>query len=238
MKGSISMYILGISGLYHDSAAALVCNGEIIAAAQEERFTRVKHDANIPVNAMRYCLRQGGIKASELKAVVYYDQPLLTLDRFLKNSLALGDDAGDLVDHVYNNLFSRKIWLHKQIETAIGGLGEHGKLLVVKHHVSHAASAFYPSPYEKSVVLTIDGVGEWTTTAIGVGDGNILKLYEEIKYPHSIGLMYSAFTYFCGFKVNSGDYKFMGFESGPQAGAPEYGVRTGEYGPKRCAAAV
>jgi carbamoyltransferase len=210
MKGSISMYILGISGLYHDSAAALVCNGEIIAAAQEERFTRVKHDANIPVNAMRYCLRQGGIKASELKAVVYYDQPLLTLDRFLKNSLALGDDAGDLVDHVYNNLFSRKIWLHKQIETAIGGLGEHGKLLVVKHHVSHAASAFYPSPYEKSVVLTIDGVGEWTTTAIGVGDGNILKLYEEIKYPHSIGLMYSAFTYFCGFKVNSGDYKFMG----------------------------
>ena len=116
MKGSISMYILGISGLYHDSAAALVCNGEIIAAAQEERFTRVKHDANIPVNAMRYCLRQGGIKASELKAVVYYDQPLLTLDRFLKNSLALGDDAGDLVDHVYNNLFSRKIWLHKQIE--------------------------------------------------------------------------------------------------------------------------
>lgn len=204
------MYILGISGLYHDSAAALICDGEIVAAAQEERFTRIKHDAHVPVNAMRYCLEQGKITSEELEAVIYYDQPLLTLDRFLKNSLALGEDAGDLIERTYQNLFSWKLWIHKQIEAAIGGLGRHGKLLVAKHHISHAASAFYPSPYEKAVVLTIDGVGEWTTTAIGIGDGSSLRLCEEIRYPHSIGLMYSAFTYFCGFKVNSGDYKFMG----------------------------
>ncbi|MCI8769692.1 MAG: carbamoyltransferase [Lachnospiraceae bacterium] len=204
------MYILGVSGLYHDSAAALICDGEIIAAAQEERFTRVKHDARIPVNAMRYCLEQAGITSEDLETVVYYDQPLLTLDRFLKNALALGEGAGNLVERTYPNLFSWKLWIHKQIEAAIGSLGKQGKLLVTKHHISHAASAFYPSPYEKAVVLTIDGVGEWTTTAIGVGDRNNLTLYEEIKYPHSIGLLYSAFTYFCGFKVNSGDYKFMG----------------------------
>jgi len=204
------MYILGISGLYHDSAAALICNGEIIAAAQEERFSRVKHDARIPQNAMRYCMQQGGITSDDLEAVVYYDQPALTLDRFLKNALALGEDAGDLVERTYPQLFSWKLWIHKQIEAVIGGLGKHGKLLVTKHHIAHASSAYYPSPYEKAVVLTIDGVGEWTTTAIGVGDGSSLKLYEEIRYPHSIGLLYSAFTYFCGFKVNSGDYKFMG----------------------------
>lgn len=135
---------------------------------------------------------------------------MLTLGRFLKNALALGAEAGALVEHTYPNLFSWKLWIHKQIESAIGSLGKHGKLLVAKHHISHAASAFYPSPYGKAVVLTIDGVGEWTTTAVGVGDGGSLKLYEEIRYPHSLGLLYSAFTYFCGFKVNSGDYKFMG----------------------------
>jgi len=204
------MYILGISGLYHDSAAALICDGEIIAAAQEERFTRVKHDARVPVHAMRYCLKEAGITAGDLEAVVYYDQPTLILDRFLKNTLALGKDAGDLVERSYQKIFSRKLWIHKQIEAVIGGLGKQGKLLAAKHHISHAASAFYPSPYEKAVVLTVDGVGEWTTTAVGVGDGGSLKLYEEIRYPHSLGLLYSAFTYFCGFKVNSGDYKFMG----------------------------
>lgn len=135
---------------------------------------------------------------------------MLTLGRFLKNALALGPEAGALVEHAYPNLFSWKLWIHKQIESAIGSLGKHRKLLVAKHHISHAASAFYPSPYGKAVVLTIDGVGEWTTTAVGVGDGGSLKLYEEIRYPHSLGLLYSAFTYFCGFKVNSGDYKFMG----------------------------
>lgn len=204
------MYILGVSGLYHDSAAALLRDGEIVAAAQEERFTRIKHDAHVPVNAIKYCMEEGGITAEDLEAVVYYDQPMLTLDRFLKNALALGKDAGQLVDHTYPTLFSWKLWIHKQIEAAVGGLGKHGKLLVTKHHISHAASAFYPSPYEKAVILTVDGVGEWTTTAIGIGDGSRLELCEEIRYPHSLGLLYSAFTYFCGFKVNSGDYKFMG----------------------------
>lgn len=204
------MYILGISGLYHDSAAALVCDGKIVAAAQEERFTRIKHDAHMPVNAIKYCMEQGKVTASELDAVVYYDQPVLTLERFLKNALALGDSAGSLVDRTYQSMFSHKLWIHKQIEEVIGSLGKHGKLLVSKHHISHAASAFYPSPYKEAVIITVDGVGEWTTTAVGIGRNNHLELCEEICYPHSIGLLYSAFTYFCGFKVNSGDYKFMG----------------------------
>lgn len=204
------MYILGVSGLYHDSAAALICDGEIIAAAQEERFTRVKHDASVPINAICYCLKAGKITSEELEAVVYYDQPFLTLDRFLKNVLALRENAEKLVEMSYSNLFGYKLWIHKQIEVAIGSLGRCGKLLTTRHHISHAASAFYPSPYYKAVILTIDGVGEWATTAIGIGDGSTVKLCKEIRYPHSLGLMYSAFTYFCGFKVNSGDYKFMG----------------------------
>lgn len=204
------MYILGISGLYHDSAAALICDGKIVAAAQEERFTRLKHDAHIPVNAIKYCIKQGGISQEELDVVVYYDQPMLTLNRFLKNILALGEDAFPLIDGTYQNMFSHKLWIHKKIKEIIGNLGKHGKLLVTKHHIAHAASAFYPSPFKEAVILTIDGVGEWTTTAVGIGRDNHLKLFEEIRYPHSIGLLYSAFTYFCGFKVNSGDYKFMG----------------------------
>lgn len=204
------MYILGVSALYHDSAACLIRDGEILAAAQEERFTRIKHDSSLPVNAMRYCLDEAQITADELEAVVYYDQPMLTLERFLKNALALKEEAGPLVDATFPTMLSWKLWIHKAIGQAIGGLGRQGRLFVAKHHISHAASAFYPSPFDKAVVLTIDGVGEWTTTAVGVGDGSGLHLYEEMKYPHSLGLLYSAFTYFCGFKVNSGDYKFMG----------------------------
>lgn len=204
------MYILGVSALYHDSAACLIKDGEIIAAVQEERFTRIKHDSSLPINAIRYCLQEANIAADDLEAVVYYDQPMLTLDRFLKNTLALGKEAGALVDATFPAMFSWKLWIHKAIEQAIGSLGKQGRLFTAKHHISHASSAFYPSPFEKSIILTIDGVGEWTTTAIGVGDGKELHLYEEIKYPHSLGLLYSAFTYFCGFKVNSGDYKFMG----------------------------
>lgn len=204
------MYILGISALYHDSAACIIKDGEIIAAAQEERFTRIKHDSHLPVNAMKYCLDAAEINSDQLEAVVYYDHPILTLDRFLKNAIALGEESGNLIEGTYSLMFSWKMWIHEAIKKEIGSLGKRGKLLVTKHHISHAASAFYPSPYEKAVILTIDGVGEWTTTAIGVGNGRKLKLCEEIKYPHSLGLLYSAFTYFCGFKVNSGDYKFMG----------------------------
>ncbi|XME03797.1 carbamoyltransferase [Lachnospiraceae bacterium C1.1] len=204
------MIILGISCLYHDSAACLIKDGNIIAAAQEERFTRIKHDSRIPENAMKYCLKEAGIKAEELDAVVYYDNPLIMTDRFMDNLAFLGEECDSLLNNSFDMIFSWKLWIHEKLKDVLGSLGKHGKLLVTKHHISHAASAFYPSPFEDAVILTIDGVGEWTTTAIGIGHGNEVKLLEEIKYPHSIGMFYSAFTYFCGFKVNSGEYKFMG----------------------------
>ncbi len=203
------MYILGISALYHDAAACLIKDGDIIAAAQEERFTRKKHDSSIPVNAISYCLSEAGIKANELKAVAFYDQPLLTLDRFIKNSICI-NESNDLIDRTWLSLSGVKLWVHRYITDYLGGLGEEGKLLTVRHHISHAASAFYPSPFDKAVVITVDGVGEWDTTTIGIGNGRELKIAQTIKYPHSLGLFYSAFSYFCGFKVNSGEYKFMG----------------------------
>lgn len=213
------MYILGISALYHDAAACIIKDGQIIAAAQEERFTRIKHDSSMPVNAIQYCLSEAGIDNEQLEAVVYYDHPMLTLDRFINNTLALGSDAKDLVNYTYKNMFSQKIWVHKLVQDAVGSLGKRNKLLVTQHHVSHAASAYYPSPYDKAIIITIDGVGEWATTTVGIGNGNNIKLLQQIVYPHSLGLLYSAFTYFCGFKVNSGDYKFMGLAP---YGTPKY----------------
>lgn len=204
------MYVLGISALYHDAAAALIRNDEIIAAAQEERFTRIKHDKSMPKNAISYCLQAGGIRDSELDAVVYYDNPILTMDRFLTNLKYAGEDAGDLIDYSYESIFGSKVWIHKQIEEVLPGVDIKRKLFVTEHHIAHAASAFYPSPYDKAAIITMDGVGEWATTTIGYGEGNKIELLKEIDYPHSLGLLYSAFTYFCGFKVNSGDYKLMG----------------------------
>lgn len=205
------MYILGISALYHDSAAALIKDGEIVSAVQEERFSRKKHDMRIPKNAIMYCMKSAGIDVNDIDYVVYYDNPILTLDRFMNNCLALGKAADRLLDSSYQELFSQKIWIHEKIKEVLGGtLGKKNKLIVAEHHISHAASAFYPSPFEKAVIITIDGVGEWATTTIGIGVDNRVELKEEIRYPHSLGLLYSAFTYFCGFKVNSGDYKFMG----------------------------
>lgn len=204
------MYILGVSALYHDSAAAIIKDGEIIAAAQEERFTRKKHDMSIPYYAIKYCMEEAGVTPDELECVVYYDDPLKTLDRFAKNVLALGEKSEELISRTFTSICSKKMWIAKELKKAVGSLGKHRKLLVTEHHVSHAASAFYPSPFSKAVIITIDGVGEWATTTIGIGDGAVLELKEQISYPHSIGLLYSAFTYFCGFKVNSGDYKFMG----------------------------
>lgn len=203
------MRILGISALYHDAAACLVIDGEIIAAAQEERFTRIKHDLNLPVNAIAYCLKEGKTAAEEIDLVVFYDDPLLTLDRYFKNILAVGEDSVDVIDRSFASMFGAKIWIHKAVD---GILGENGKrkFMVCEHHISHAASAFYPSPYEKAVILTLDGVGEWATTAVSVGNGKEIVMKEKLDFPHSLGLLYSAFTYFCGFKVNSGDYKFMG----------------------------
>lgn len=204
------MNVLGVSALYHDSAAALIVDGEVIAAAQEERFTRKKHDARIPYNAIEYCLTEGKISPDQLDYVVYYDNPLLTLDRYMKNVLALGTQAQDLITHSHDKMFSQKLWIHELLKKKIPTLGNKTKFYVTKHHIAHAASAFYPSPFEKSIIFTLDGVGEWTTLSIGVGEGNSIELKEELRYPHSIGMLYSAFTYFCGFKVNSGDYKFMG----------------------------
>lgn len=203
------MNVLGISALYHDAAASLVINGQIIAAAQEERFTRVKHDLRIPVNAIRYCLEEAKIEKENIDIVVFYDNPLYTLDRFVKNILTVGNDSRDVIERSFDSMFSDRLWIHKVLDDVLGENPER-KFLVCEHHISHAASAFYPSPFDKAIVITLDGVGEWATTTIGVGEGNKLTIKEEMRFPHSLGLLYSAFTYFCGFKVNSGDYKFMG----------------------------
>ena len=203
------MNILGISALYHDSAASLVCNGTIIAAAQEERFSRIKHDLNMPVNAIEYCLKEGNLTANDIDAVVFYDNPLLTLDRYVRNILAAGEDSKDVIERSFDSMFGQKIWVHKLVEHILGK-SEKRKFFVCEHHISHAASAFYPSPYEKAIIITLDGVGEWSTTTIAIGNGKEIAIKEELYFPHSLGLLYSAFTYFCGFKVNSGDYKFMG----------------------------
>ena len=202
--------ILGISALYHDSAAALICNDEIIAAAQEERFTRKKHDANFPVNAIKYCVEEAGIDYDELDAVVYYDNPLLTTDRLLKNMYAIGKNDIDLANTNLKTLLTDKLWIHKTIYDFMEGKLSENKIFVCEHHISHGASAFFASPFREAVVLTFDGVGEWATTTIGIGRGNKLRILKQINYPHSVGLLYSAFTYFCGFKVNSGEYKLMG----------------------------
>ena len=204
------MYILGVSALYHDAAAALLKDGSIIAAAQEERFTRIKMDKAIPHNAIRYCLNEAGIDAEELDAVVYYDDPALTLHRYTSNVKAAGDDVNDLVHFSFESIYKQKLWIERLLRARMGRLGKEDKLYVVRHHLSHAASAFYPSPFNEAAVLTIDGVGEWDTTTIGYGSGNDLTLLKRLVYPHSLGLLYSAFTYFCGFRVNFGDYKLMG----------------------------
>lgn len=203
------MKILGISAFYHDAAAALISDGEIVAAAQEERFTRIKNDPDFPIHAIRYCIQEGKKISSEpIQYIAFYDQPLLMLDRYLKNILAMGKEASGIINFGFDNIFSKRLWVEKIIRTSIPEF--HGKVVFVKHHVAHAASTFFPSPFEKSVILTFDGVGEWTTTSIGVGCKNHLELKKEIKYPDSLGLFYSALSYFCGFKVNSGEYKFMG----------------------------
>ncbi len=215
MKGNMQVFIctvwtmniLGVSALYHDSAAALCHDGEVIAAAQEERFTRKKADASIPVNAIKYCLENC---IGELDAVVYYDNPFLTLDRWLSGCVEVSPENLNLIKKTYPSMFGEKLWVHKLLEMAVGGLGKYGKLLVCEHHYSHAASAFYISPFEDAAFLTIDGVGEWATTTIGIGSGNSIKILEQLNYPNSLGLLYSAFTYFCGFKVNFGEYKLMG----------------------------
>ena len=202
--------ILGISAFYHDSAAALVVDGEIVAAAQEERFTRKKHDPGFPTNAVDYCVKEAGIAHEDLDYVVFYEKPLRKFDRLLETYLAYAPEGLRSFSMALPVWMKEKIRLKKVIRTALGKKASKTPIAFTTHHESHAASAFFPSPFQEAAILTLDGVGEWTTTAVGVGSGNKIKLTREAQFPHSLGLLYSAFTYYCGFKVNSGEYKLMG----------------------------
>src|SRR6516165_9196827 len=210
------MDILGLSAFYHDSAACLVRDGEIIAAAQEERFTRKKHDPRFPANAARYCLREGGISIWDLDCVIFYDKPLLTFERLLETYLAFAPKGLRSFTSAIPMWLKEKLFMKSLLERELRTLSEPEnvgplpELLFNEHHESHAASAFYPSPYEEAAVLCMDGVGEWATTSLAWGQGNKLEMLKEIHFPHSLGLLYSAFTYYTGFKVNSGEYKVMG----------------------------
>ncbi len=203
------MKILGISAFYHDSAACLVIDGEIIAAAQEERFTRIKHDEGFPKNAIKYCLMEAGLIAKELDYVVFYEKPFLKFDRLLENYIGYAPRGFKSFSMALPVWLKQKLFLPREIDKGLGGEFD-GPIIFPEHHQSHAASAFFPSPFKESAILTIDGVGEWTTTSLGIGRGNKIELIKQISYPHSLGMLYSAFTYYTGFKVNSGEYKVMG----------------------------
>lgn len=210
------MRVLGISAYYHDSAAALVVDGRIEAAAQEERFTRKKHDARFPREAVKFCLEHAGLKASDIDFVAFYDKPFLKFERLLETYLAFApvgfsSFSKALPLWLKEKLFQKSL-LVKELAKELGGKADEWekRLLFSEHHLSHAASAFYPSPFESAAVLTMDGVGEWTTTSLAQGKGKDLSVIKEIHFPHSIGLLYSAFTYYTGFRVNSGEYKVMG----------------------------
>lgn len=222
--GTYKVYILGISAFYHDSAACLICGGDIIAAVQEERFTRKKHDAGFPHHAIMYCLEKAGISASDIVNVVFYEKPFVKFERLLETYLAFAPRgfrsfASAMPLWIKEKLFQKSI-LTKELAATLGDdVNWRERLLFSEHHLSHAASAFYPSPFESAAVLTLDGVGEWTTTSMAVGKGKELKVIKEIHFPHSLGLLYSAFTYYTGFKVNSGEYKVMGLAP---YGEPKY----------------
>lgn len=203
------MNILGISAFYHDSAAALVRDGEIVAAAQEERFTRIKHDYAFPKQAVDYCLSEAGLDASELDVVAFYERPLLKFDRLLETYLAYAPAGFPLFLKGLPLWLKQKLHIPRELDRGLGGAYK-GRYLFTTHHESHAASAFFPSPFDHAAILTLDGVGEWATGTIGVGEGNRISLLKELRFPHSLGLLYSAATYFCGFRVNSGEYKLMG----------------------------
>jgi len=201
--------ILGLSAYYHDSAAALVANGEIIAAAQEERFTRIKHDESFPKHAVEYCLKESGCSLEELDQVVFYEKPFLKFDRLLETYLSFAPSGFGSFVRAMPQWLKKKLHLQREIKKMLGNRWKK-PIVFTSHHESHAASAFFPSPFENSAILTMDGVGEWDTTTIGYGENNKIKLLKSLQFPHSLGLLYSAFTYFCGFKVNSGEYKLMG----------------------------
>jgi carbamoyltransferase len=224
------MVIVGISAYYHDSAVALIRDGEIVAAAQEERFTRKKHDAAFPLNALRFCLAQAGVQAEDIAHVVFYDKPFLKFERLLETYLFFaprGFSSFRLALPVWlrEKLFLKGL-LEKELRKIAPKVDWYGRLLFSEHHLSHAASAYYPSPFEEAAVLTLDGVGEWATSSLAVGSGTSLRISKEIHFPHSLGLLYSAFTYHLGFKVNSGEYKVMGLAP---YGRPVYAQKIREH---------
>ena len=206
--------ILGISAFYHDAAAALVIGGKVICAAQEERFTREKHTAAFPVNAIKFCLEEAGLEIDELDAIIFYDKPLLKFERLLQTYYAFAPKGLISFLKAIPVWLNEKLFLKKLIYDGLKEVGSYDKkklkLLFSEHHLSHAASAFYPSPYEKAAILTIDGVGEWCTTSISMGENSQITMLKQMEFPHSVGLLYSAFTYYLGFTVNSGEYKLMG----------------------------
>lgn len=206
------MNILGISAFYHDSAAALVRDGKIIAAAQEERFSRKKHDSRFPAHAIRYCLAEGGLKGEDLDAVTFYDKPIRKFERILKTYFSVAPFGLKSFMMALPLWLKEKLWIPLEIEESIEkcGVTRMPPMYFPEHHESHAASAFYPSPYPRAAILTLDGVGEWATSAIGRGDGHKIEIFKDLRFPHSLGLLYSAFAYFTGFRVNSGEYKLMG----------------------------
>ena len=221
---TLDMHILGISAFYHDSAACLISEGEIIAAAQEERFTRKKHDASFPQRSIEYCLQEAQIKSSDISFVVFYEKPFVKFERLLETYLAfaprgLRSFAAAMPLWVKDKLFQKSILVGALAECLGTAIDWKERLLFSEHHFSHAASAFFPSPFERAAVLTLDGVGEWTTASLAAGEGNKLRVIKEIHFPHSLGLLYSAFTYYTGFKVNSGEYKVMGLAP---YGEPKY----------------
>jgi carbamoyltransferase len=213
----VSTRILGLSAYYHDSAACLVEDGRIVAAAQEERFTRRKHDANFPSRAVEYCLREAGIGVKELDHVGFYEKPLVKFERLLETYTAVAPRGWKSYLMALPIWLSEKLWMADDIRERLEGYP--GDVLFGEHHESHAASAFYPSPFEQAAIVTMDGVGEWATSSIGVGRGGEIEMLRELRFPHSLGLLYSAFTYYTGFKVNSGEYKVMGLAP---YGEPKY----------------
>ncbi|MGC1938095.1 MAG: carbamoyltransferase N-terminal domain-containing protein, partial [Pseudolabrys sp.] len=217
------MRAIGISAFYHDSAAALVEDDRIIAAAQEERFTRKKHDSSFPQNAIEYCLQAGNVRLDEIDYIVFYDKPFLKFERLLETYVAMAPRGFRSFKMAIPLWLREKLFQKSLLRSELKRFSENGdwkaQLLFCEHHLSHAASAFFPSPYEDAAVLTMDGVGEWATTSAAMGSGNRLQVFQEIHFPHSLGLLYSAFTYYTGFKVNSGEYKVMGLAP---SGEPRY----------------
>ena len=217
------MRVLGLSAFYHDSAAALVEDGRIIAAAQEERFTRKKHDPSFPTNAIGYCLQEANVGLGDVDKIVFYDKPFLKFERLLETYIAMAPRGFKSFRMAIPLWLKEKLFQKKLLRDELNAITDvddvDQRMLFCEHHLSHAASAFYPSPYQQAVVLTMDGVGEWATTSAAMGDGSKLEMFQEIHFPHSLGLLYSAFTYYTGFKVNSGEYKVMGLAP---YGEPKY----------------